>query len=346
MRLIKLALAASSLIAAPTQAQQPATPGRFAIPSTVSPEAAQRLKLVYDFLQAMPAQTRPASVAQWDRKVADGEAFAITLGKPVMDALKPSVAEERLGDVRVFRVRPNSRVNSNKLIFIHGGGYVGGTARGSVAEAAQMAAATGSEVLVIDYTLAPRGRWQTVTDEVLAVWQALLRSGVKSNSVGIYGGSAGGGLTAGAVLKMRDKGLPLPGALYLQSPWSDITATGDTVATLASFEPLLTNESLAWGADLYADPKDQKHPYVSPVYGDYSKAFPPTLIQVGTREIFLSHSVRHYQAIRSGGHEAVLDVYEGMPHGFPSLFMETPEGRTAIARAADFFRTHLVAGSK
>ena len=125
------------------------------------------------------------------------------------------------------------------------------------------------------------------------------------------------------------------------SPWSDITATGDTYQTLSGLDPTLDVESLSWSADAYADPKDQKTPYVSPVYGDYSKPFPPTLIQGGTREIFLSNFVRQYQAIRSGGQEAVLDLYEGMPHVFQGVTPDSPETRTAIGRAAAFFDQHL-----
>lgn len=318
---------------------------RFEVPSTVSPEAKARLELIYRFLRAAPPQSKPTSIEEWDSRQAASDKFGISLSQPIVDALKVSLADDSLGGVPVVRFRPAGwKPTGQTLIFIHGGGYVTGSARGNASDAAQMAALTGNEVISVNYTLAPRGRWRAVTDEIVAVWQALLKSGAKPESIGIYGGSAGGGLAAGAVLKMRDKALPLPGALYLMSPWSDITATGDTITTLAAAEPLLTSESLAWGADLYADPADQKNPYVSPVYGDYSKAFPPTLIQVGTREMFVSHAVRHYQAIRGGGHEAVLDVYEGMPHGFPSLFTETPEGRTAFGRAADFFKTHLARG--
>ncbi len=348
MTLLKTALAATVLIATSASAQQQPPVDRFGIASTVSPQAAAVLKLFGTFLRNAPAPTKPASVADWDRKRAESDAFAAQLNKPVIDRLKPTVSEEKLGGVPIVRVRPAGwRPTGRTLVFIHGGGYVTGSARASVGEMATMAATTGDEVLAIEYTLAPRGQWQGVTDEVLAVWRALLKSGIPAASIGLYGGSAGGGLAAGAVLKMRDAGLPLPGALYLQSPWSDITPTGDTITTLAAAEPLLTSESLAWGADLYADPKDQKNPYVSPVYGDYKRPFPPTLIQVGTREIFLSHAVREYQAIRSGGHEAVLDVYEGMPHGFPALFADAPEGKTAYGRAADFFKAHLrAAGTK
>lgn len=342
MKIFKIALALSAVVASQAQAQDQPPVDRFAIASTVSREAAQRLQVVYDFLRSLPKATKPASLEEWDRNKARSDAFGIAMGKPVLEALKVSVTEERLGNVPVVRVRPaNWKPSGRALVYIHGGGYTGGSALSNAVDAAHMAAATGLEVISIDYTVAPRGKWQAVTGEVVAVWQALLKSGFKPNRIGIFGGSAGGGLAAGAVLKMRDQGLPLPGALYLQSPWSDISATGDTITTLAAAEPLLTSESLGWGADAYVDPVDQKHPYVSPVYGDYSKPFPPTLIQVGTREIFLSHAVRHYQAIRSGGHEAVLDIYEGMPHGFPTLFADVPEGRIAIARAAEFFKAHL-----
>ena len=51
--------------------------------------------------------------------------------------------------------------------------------------------------------------------------------------------------------------------------------------------------------------------------------------------------MREYQAIRSGGHEAVLDVYEGMPHVWLSLIPQAPETKIAIKRATDFFAVHL-----
>jgi len=346
MKIAKLALAAWALLAWPATAQNagpPAAGDRYSIPSSVSPQAAARLKLIYDYIRSHPTPPKkPASVAEWDQMRASADAFSISLFQPIIDATKATLVDDRIGNIPVLRARPAGwKPTGQTILYIHGGGYVAGSARSTAADAAVMAAATGTEVISIDYTVAPHARWQAVTDEILAVWQALLKSGADPRSVGIFGGSAGGGLTAGSVLKMRDKGMPLPGALYLMSPWSDITATGDTIGTLAAAEPFLTSESLGWDADLYVDPKDQKHPYVSPVYGDYSKPFPPTLILVGTREIFLSHAVRQYQAIRSGGHEAVLDVYEGMLHGFPSLFTDTPEGRTAIARAADFFKSHL-----
>ena len=140
---------------------------------------------------------------------------------------------------------------------------------------------------------------------------------------------------------MRDEHLPLPGALYLMSPSVDLSGAGDTSTTLAAADPVLAPDTSSWSREAYAAVADQKNPYVSPVYGDYTQQFPPTLIQAGTREMLLSGAVREYQAIRGGGHEAVLDIYEGMPHDWFGLIPQAPETKTAVKRATDFFALHL-----
>jgi acetyl esterase/lipase len=113
-----------------------------------------------------------------------------------------------------------------------------------------------------------------VTDEVLAVFAGLRKEGRRWKDIAVYGESAGGGLAAGAVLKMRDRGLGMPAAVVLWSPWADITNSGDSAITLRNFGPYYVHERhLGRAANAYAAPKDQKRPDVSPVYGDYAKAF-------------------------------------------------------------------------
>lgn len=160
--------------------------------------------------------------------------------------------------------------------------------------------------------------------------------------IAIYGDSAGGGMAAGVVLKMRDDGMGMPAAVVLWSPWADITETGDTYETLKLAEPMYIYEKhLKHSADAYADPKDQKNPYVSPVYGDYTKGFPPTLIQGGTKEIFLSNFIRLYQALDSDGQKAKLDLYEGMSHVFQAFMPDTPESKMALGKVDAFLKQHL-----
>lgn len=349
MKLINFAQIFAIGIAAPVSSQTnaPASekPMRYEVPATVSPQAKAALDQVYVFLRQVaqvPAR-KPLSQEDWDQRNAQANAVIGPMTKAAADSLKVTILEDEIGGVSVLRIRPPAySPRKRTLMYAHGGGYVLFSAKTSLTVPALMAVASGDEVISIDYTLAPRGNWKTATDQVIAAYKAVLAYR-QPNEIGLFGDSAGGGLIAGSVLKMRDQKVPLPAAVYLLSPWADITKTGDTYATLESADPSLNAESLQWGADAYAAPADQKHPYVSPVYADYSKAFPPTLIQGGTREIFVSHFVRQYQAIRGGGHIAVLDLYEGMPHVFQALAPTIPETQTSIRRASAFFDTYLAA---
>lgn len=337
----------SLLLAAFAPTMAAAAPDRFAVPATVSPAAAKALAVFYRAMRNGGKPTKPRSLADWDARRANAEAATTALGKAQLDRLEVSKVADRLGGVRVLRIRPQGwHPTGRTLVYMHGGGYVTFSAASTAVMAATVATATGDEVISIDYTLAPRGNWQTVTDEVVAVWRALLARKVRPESVGFFGDSAGGGLAAGSILKIRERNLPLPGALVLLSPWSDITMTGDTYDTLGSLDPILDQQELGWAAEAYADVADQRNPFVSPVYGDYAKSFPATLIQVGTREMFLSDAVRQYQAIRDGGHDAILDVYEGLPHVFQYFIGDAPENLVSRRRIVDFFRAHLRPGSR
>jgi epsilon-lactone hydrolase len=197
-------------------------------------------------------------------------------------------------------------------------------------------------VISVNYTTAPFAKWRQITGEVTTVFKALLADGIQMKDIAFYGDSAGGSLAAGVTLKMRDEGLGMPAALVLWSPWTDITETGDTYATLAHADPsLIYTPSLKNSADAYADPAEQLHPYVSPVYGDFSKGFSPTLIQVGTKEIFLSNAIRLYHAIEAKGGTAKLDVYEGMPHVFQQRLPESAESVLALRKVKHFLDQFL-----
>jgi epsilon-lactone hydrolase len=315
-------------------------------PDTVSPQAQAALnRMAGLFASGGPAAgPPPKTAADWDRLNAHFTGFIQQMDAPRLATFAETGHDDTLNGVKIIRIGSASSAKDGRvLIFAHGGGYTMGSSRSSLLEAVEMAHATGLPVISVDYRLVPHGNWQTATDEVLKVYSGLLKEGHRPDQIGMFGGSAGGGLIAGSVFKIRDQGLPLPGALVLGSPWSDITESGDSYCTLANADPILTYAGLKVGADLYAPPKDQKNPYVSPVYGDYAKGYPPMLIQGGTREIFLSNFVRQYQAAVTAGQTAVLDLYEGMPHGFPAFVPDAPEGQQARKRAATFFATYLKA---
>lgn len=314
----------------------------FTAPSTISPEARAALAKFSRAAATAPLPL-PTDTDGWRDVQARIEKQRAEANAAVVARYKPTIAERKLGGVPVLDIKPKDWTKSrNVLVYAHGGAYTMYSARSRLMSAVPMANDTGLRVVSVDYTLAPHAQWKEVTDQMVAVVRALIDEGHSLKHIAVYGESAGGGLTAGSVLKMRDQGLGMPAAIVLWSPWSDITETGDTYATLDHADPLLYYpKNLKHCADAYAPPADQKNPYVSPVYGDYSKGFPPTLIQAGTKEIFLSNAVRQYQAIDNAGIPVKLDLYEGMWHIFQVFNYDLPESNLARKKVRTFLRQHL-----
>jgi acetyl esterase/lipase len=291
------------------------------------------------------AATMPGlnDIKGWKRMFDGAEQGRLQQAEEAVKTFQVSVASKTMGGVPVLEITPKGWMNDgNLLLYTHGGAYTFFSARTTLPNAALVAAHTGMRVISVDYTNPPRARWQTVTDQVVRVFRALMLQGFTMKNLAIYGDSSGGGLAAGAVLKLRDAGLGMPAAVVLWSPWADITETGDTYVTLKAAEPTYLYEKLLGpSANAYADRKDQKSPYVSPVYGDFTQGFPPTLIQGGTREIFLSNFVRLYQALDTTGQTVTLDLYEGLPHVFQILAPQAPESVTALKKMDAFLARHL-----
>jgi acetyl esterase/lipase len=314
------------------------------VPDTVSPEARTYLESLPD-PSSFPAWPGPRDLPAWKRLWEAAEAASEDKVRVTLKRYQPKVEARKIGGVPVLDIKPKGWKDSTKvLVHAHGGCYVLYSAHSRQQSSVPAADATGLRVISIDYTVAPEGRWEKVTDEVLAVLDGLQKEGHRLKDIALYGESAGGGLMAGSVLKMRDRGLGMPAAVVLWSTWADLTNSGDSAITLKDIDPIHRYDGqLKAAADAYADPKDQKHPYVSPVYGDYGKGFPPTLIQGGTREIFLSHFVRQYRAIDDAGGTAVLDLHDGMPHIFqvrPEM-ADAPETRALLKKMAAFLKRYL-----
>ena len=192
-------------------------------------------------------------------------------------------------------------------MYLHGGGYTFYTAKTSLTGSVPMAAASGKKVIVLDYPLAPKANYQVILNSFSTLYKYLLKSGNHPKNIAVYGDSAGGGLAAGGLLKLKGEGIPMPASLVLWSPWSDLSGNGDTYFSLADHDPKLKFERLSKCALAYATPEAHLNPFVSPIYGNYDASYPPTLIQIGTREIFMSDAVRLYQKMDKQGVDVTFD---------------------------------------
>jgi acetyl esterase/lipase len=221
-----------------------------------------------------------------------------------------------VGDVPVYVVTPEGVTEGDGpgiYLDLHGGAFTMGYGDACRAMAKFTAEQVQVKTWAVDYRTPPDHPYPAALDDCVAVYRRLLEIEPPERVV-VGGQSAGGNLAAALTLRARDEGLPLPAALVLLTPEADLTESGDSFATLLGIDPVLT-ASLADSIALYAGKHDLTDPYLSPLFGDFSPPFPPTLLQAGTRDLFLSNVVRMHRKMRAAGLEAVLHVFEAMPHG-------------------------------
>lgn len=235
---------------------------------------------------------------------------------------------------------PETPANGKAIVYLHGGGYTTGSVEVLAPTVASVAEAAGIRVLGVEYRLAPEHPFPAGLEDALAVYRALLATGLAASNIALFGDSAGGGLSLATALSLREAGDPLPAAIALSSPWTDLTHSGDSHLTLVEWDPMLHWErSLVRSARAYAGDRDPADPLLSPCFADLT-GLPPLWIQVGTREILLSDSVRLGQRARAAGVDVVLDIWDGLFHCHYA-YAELPEAREACAALGSFLANHL-----
>jgi monoterpene epsilon-lactone hydrolase len=284
------------------------------VPTSVSDQA--QLFLGMDMFGSSAARLDPSDIAGWKARIKETDELLVAVLGPQVEHLRLSVQSKSVGGVPVFVITPEDvDGNENQPIYldIHGGSLIMGGGKACEVMAKRAAAQVQMQTWSVDYRMPPDYPYPAPLDDVLAVYRGLLEVRPPEQIV-VGGGSAGGNLAAALMLRARDEGLPLPAALILLTPEADLTESGDSFQTNMGLDCVLT-ESLADSIALYAGDHDLRHPYLSPLFGDLTAPFPPTFLQTGTRDLFLSNTVRMHRKLRAGGVEAQLHVFEAMPHG-------------------------------
>lgn len=311
------------------------------VPTTISPPAQEAMKKLTAADWEARRAPAPDDLAGWKSRRDAQLAQQIGPGEQVAAREQVSLTDMTLGGVPVLEIRPKAVTDPGRVIvYTHGGAYTMSSARSRLLAMPSLANAAGMRIVSVDYTTAPAADWRTIQSQALAVVRALGEQGFAPKDIALIGDSAGGGLAASTAINMREEELGMPGAVVLWSPWADLSDDGDTAVTLRDADPILNYDLLLKNSALaFAGELNLKDPRVSPVYADFGRGFPPTLIQEGTRTIFLSTSVRLYRRLDEAGHKPVIDMYEGMPHVFQDL--PIPEAATAIRKSAEFISSRL-----
>ena len=220
------------------------------------------------------------------------------------------------------------------LLYLHGGGYFACsplTHRPITAAYAKH----GFSVFVPAYRLAPEHPYPAAIEDAASAWTGLLARGYSASSLTLSGDSAGGGLALALLLTLRDRGVALPAATALLSPWADLSMSGSTIRSNERRDAMFTLEGFINCAGLYLNGTDPKTPYVSPIFADLS-GLPPMLIHVGEREMLREDSRRVAEKAKAG-----LKIFPVVPHVW-QLAQFVPEARASMQELSEFLLAHAV----
>ena len=289
-------------------------------------------------------QIDPQSEAEWIAVIAQMDAGKADNVKTLSEMLSVSIEQKEIEGINVYHVTPaevDPRHADHLFVYVHGGAFVLNGGEAGLPEPIVIAHRAKMRVLSIDYRMPPMYPTPVGRDDVVTVYQHLLKE--RSAQTMAMGGSSGGGnISMATVQRLIELGLEVPGALYLGTPGSDMSKTGDTYfindgidRLLATYEGFVENASR-----LYAGGRDLKDPLVSPLYGEVN-GFPPSLLISGTRDMLLSNTARTHIKLRQAGVVADLLVYEGVSHADYVVVMNSPESLHAYAELNAFLLQHL-----
>jgi acetyl esterase/lipase len=244
------------------------------------------------------------------------------------------------GGVPAIWADPDGGATDRVLQYVHGGGYVIGSAHFYRHLTGHLAKAVGCRVLNVDYRLAPEFPHPAPVEDSTKAYRWLLDQGIEPRHLAISGDSAGGGLTVATLLSLRDHGLPQPAAAVPISPWVDMEATGTSMTTNADKDVLVQEAVLKGMVEAFIQGGDARDPLAAPLHGDLT-GICPLYIQVGGDETLLDDSVRLADRAKAAGVEVRIDVFPEMQHVFQMAAGTMPEADDAVRRIGEWLRPRL-----
>ena len=238
--------------------------------------------------------------------------------------------------MRGWWVRPRRAEPDQAILFLHGGGYVQGSAKAYRGFVSQIVSRARIPALIIDYPLAPEATVPAALETAKAAWQWLVAQGL--DRIVIVGDSAGGGLTLVTLAELTRKphgARPIAGVAF--SPWTDLAFTGASMKDPAVADPLIGYDYLRECARKYLGIVDPRDPLASPLFGDL-RGLPPLLIQVGTDERLFDDARQYADCATQAGVSVELEIFEGMHHVFQLDVAYLESSRVALDHAAQFLR--------
>lgn len=233
--------------------------------------------------------------------------------------------------------RPAGIRPGRTILYFHGGGYVFGSARLMAPISCHLAAAAEAPAFSLDYRLAPEHPCPAAIEDALAAFDWLISEGARPHEIYVGGDSAGGGLALAMMQSLVAAGRPTPGGAFLISPWTDLTASGASIAENDRADAMFTADTIRRGGSRYAGAIALDDPRVSPLFGDF-KGLPRLFICASRTEVLRDDAIRAAEKARAAGVRVELQIEDGLVHIWPIFAPIVPESVRTIRRIAEFIR--------
>lgn len=275
------------------------------------------------------------SLSYEDRRTAlDAVSAALN---PVPDTIQRS--SESLEGIDAERFRPSDEVESRVILYLHGGAFVAGSSRSHAILTANLAKHARSQVYSVNYSLAPEHPFPAAVADCVAAYHSLLNLGHSPSQIAVAGDSAGGALALNLALVLRDAGHPLPAAIALISPATDLSQSGQSYRDFADRDPFMSISGFGSDIEAYLGEADRSLGSASPLSADLS-GLPPLLIHVGSEEILLDDALGLARRAAEARVKVELEIWPDMPHAWHLFPNWLPEATAATIRIARFFSKH------
>ena len=220
------------------------------------------------------------------------------------------------------------------MLFLHGGGYVTGSAFGYRHLAGALALAADTGVVVPEYRLAPEHPFPAAVEDAMRVYLWMLDGGIDAREVVVAGDSAGGGLVLSLLILLKRRELAMPGGVLLLCPGVDLTFSYERELP-SEPQPAVSLDQLRSFAAAYLGGHPADDDVVDPISADL-RGLPPMLIQGGTGDVLVQDAHRLADNARAHGVDVTLQLYPVPTHDFQIFWSFLPEAAEAIEQAGTF----------
>jgi epsilon-lactone hydrolase len=266
-----------------------------------------------------------------------------TLMESVLPRDDVTFEADTVGGVPGVWVHPADWRPDEAIVHLHGGWFNFGSAKAYRNLVGHIAARVGARAFIPDYRLAPEHPFPAATNDVLACYQGLAGSGVRR--IAITGDSAGGNLALVLASRVTGEAVSTNATLVgiaVLSPVTDLTLSSATYETRADADPFFTRLQVAGLVHTYLGSADAKHPLASPLYSQLA-GMPPVRIHVGDDEVLLDDSLRYAERAVAASADVRVDVWIGVPHGFPASIGKLKAAEQALDAVGAFLAERLQA---